>query len=186
MHSLFRNVKVKYALVEALRHCTGRTAHRRSRGTALPFLDHSTRRGWVFSVTSLPLFTPGKTRYPLYRRLGGPQGRSGQVQKTSPPSEFDIRTVQPVASRYTAYATRPTLFKARNKFLPSVHVVIQINPSHNSTTSASKTRSIVSYYMLSQYIVILHAKSPSLCFVGISWKGLRWLKFYSEVMDALR
>jgi hypothetical protein len=42
----------------------------------------------------------GKTRYPLYRRLGGPQGRSGQVQKISPPPGFDPRTVQPVASRY--------------------------------------------------------------------------------------
>ena len=29
---------------------------------------------------SLP---PGKSRYPLYRRLGGPQGRSGQVRKIS-------------------------------------------------------------------------------------------------------
>ena len=28
---------------------------------------------------------PGKTRYPLYRRLGEPQGRSGRVQKISPP-----------------------------------------------------------------------------------------------------
>ena len=43
----------------------------------------------------------GKTRYPLYRRLGGPQGRSGQVRKMSPPPGFDPRTVQPVASRYT-------------------------------------------------------------------------------------
>jgi hypothetical protein len=24
---------------------------------------------------------PGQTRYPLYRRLGGPQGRSGRVRK---------------------------------------------------------------------------------------------------------
>ena len=44
--------------------------------------------------------SPGKTRYPLYRRLGGPQGRSGQVRKISPPPEFDPRTFQPVASRY--------------------------------------------------------------------------------------
>ena len=50
----------------------------------------------------LPL---GKTRYPLYRRLVGPQGRSGQVQKISPAPGFDLRTVQPVASRYTDYAT---------------------------------------------------------------------------------
>jgi len=42
---------------------------------------------------------PGKTRYPLYRRLSGPQGRSGEVRKISPPTGFDPRTVRPVASR---------------------------------------------------------------------------------------
>ena len=32
-------------------------------------------------------YAPGKeTRYPLYRRLDGPQGRSGQVRKISPPT----------------------------------------------------------------------------------------------------
>jgi hypothetical protein len=30
--------------------------------------------------------SPGKTRYPLYRGLGGPQGRSGQVWKISAPT----------------------------------------------------------------------------------------------------
>ena len=48
---------------------------------------------------------PGKTRYLLYRRLGGPQGRSGHVRKISPPQVFDPRTVQPVGSRYTDYRT---------------------------------------------------------------------------------
>jgi hypothetical protein len=47
---------------------------------------------------------PGNTRYPLYRRLGEPQGRSGQVWKISPPPGFDPRTVQPVTSRYTDWA----------------------------------------------------------------------------------
>jgi hypothetical protein len=47
---------------------------------------------------------PGMTRYPLYRRLDGPQGRSGRVLKISPPLRFDPRTVQLVASRYTDYA----------------------------------------------------------------------------------
>ena len=37
--------KVKVTLVQALRLCTGRTAHRGSRGIALPFHDHCTRRG---------------------------------------------------------------------------------------------------------------------------------------------
>jgi len=50
-------------------------------------------------------FIPGKeTQYPLYRRLGGLQGRSGKVQKISPPPGFDHRNPQPVASRYTDYA----------------------------------------------------------------------------------
>jgi len=44
---------------------------------------------------------PGMTRYPLYRRLGGTQGRSGRVRNISPPPGFDPRTVQPVTSRYT-------------------------------------------------------------------------------------
>ena len=42
-----------------------------------------------------------KTRYPLHRRLGGPQGRSGRVWKISLPLGFDPRTIKPVASRYT-------------------------------------------------------------------------------------
>ena len=47
---------------------------------------------------------PGKTRYPLYTGLGGPQGRSGRLWKISPPPEFDPRTVQPAANRYTDWA----------------------------------------------------------------------------------
>jgi hypothetical protein len=50
------------------------------------------------------ILPPGKIRYPLYRRLGGPQGRSGRVLKISPPPGFDPRTFQPVASRYTDWA----------------------------------------------------------------------------------
>jgi hypothetical protein len=30
------------------------------------------------------VLTPGKTQYPLYRRLGGPQDRSGHVRRVSP------------------------------------------------------------------------------------------------------
>jgi hypothetical protein len=54
---------------------------------------------------------PGKTRYPLNRRLGGPQGRSGQVRKILPPPGFDPRTVQFVVSRYTVWATRPVMLE---------------------------------------------------------------------------
>ena len=47
---------------------------------------------------------PGKTRYPLYKRLGGPQGSSGGVWVISPLPGFDPRTVQPVANLYTDWA----------------------------------------------------------------------------------
>jgi hypothetical protein len=53
---------------------------------------------------TLAALTQGKNRYPLYRRLGGPQGRSEQVRKILPPPGFDHRTVQSVVSHYTDFA----------------------------------------------------------------------------------
>jgi len=35
-----------------------------------------------FITNTLP---PGKTRYPFYRRLGGPQGQFGQAENLAPP-----------------------------------------------------------------------------------------------------
>jgi hypothetical protein len=52
--------KIKVTLVQALRLCTGRTAHRGSRCIALLIHNHGTRRGRGVNVTSRPLFTPGK------------------------------------------------------------------------------------------------------------------------------
>ena len=59
---------------------------------------------------------PGKdTRYPFYSKLGGRQGRSGRVRKISPPPPhtpgFDLRAVQPVASRYAIYAIPAHFFE---------------------------------------------------------------------------
>jgi hypothetical protein len=62
--------KVKCTLVQVLRLCTGRTAHRGSRNTAIPFLDHGTRRGWGVSFTPRPLFTPGKDPVPILQEAG--------------------------------------------------------------------------------------------------------------------
>ena len=50
---------------------------------------------------------PEKTRYPLHRRLGGPHGWSGRAENLVP-TGIRYRTVQPVVSRYTDWATRPT------------------------------------------------------------------------------
>jgi hypothetical protein len=54
-----------------------RRTHRVSGGIAQLFLNLDTRRGCVVSITPRLPLPPGKTRYPLYRRLGGPQGQSG-------------------------------------------------------------------------------------------------------------
>jgi hypothetical protein len=59
---------------------------------------------WVVNATPRPLYPRGKTRYPLHRRMGKPQGRSGRMRNISSPSGFDPWTVQPVASRYTDWA----------------------------------------------------------------------------------
>ena len=61
-HSLTTSnkVKVKVTLLQALSLCTGHTAHRCSRGIALLFHGHGTRRGLGVSFTPLPLFTPAK------------------------------------------------------------------------------------------------------------------------------
>ena len=69
-----RAVKVKFTLVQTLKLCTGRTAHRGSRVIALPFLDHGTRRGWGVSVTPQLIFTPGKDPVPIVQETGWAPG----------------------------------------------------------------------------------------------------------------
>ena len=49
-------------------------------------------------------------RYPLYKRLCGPQGHCGQVREISLPPGFDPRTVQTVASCCTNYDILCVLF----------------------------------------------------------------------------
>jgi len=50
---------------------------------------------------------PGKTQYPFYRRLGGPQGQSGHTENLAP-TMIRSQTIQPVVSRYEDWATRST------------------------------------------------------------------------------
>jgi len=67
-------VKIKSTLVQALRLCTGRTAHSGSRGIALLFHDHDTRKGWGVRVTPRPLFTPGKDPVTIIQEAGWAPG----------------------------------------------------------------------------------------------------------------
>jgi hypothetical protein len=82
-----------------------RTGHESSEGGIYSFFNLGVRWGWVVNVTPRAFYSappPGKeTRYPLYRKLGGPQGRCGRVRKITPPPGFNPPTIQPVASGYT-------------------------------------------------------------------------------------
>jgi hypothetical protein len=119
------------------------------------FLELCTRRRWGVSVTFRPLSTQGKTRYPLYRRLGGPQDRSGQVRKISPPPGFDPLTVQPVASSYTDCATRPTCIKlvtslwSWDRILDAVFESLykRSQQTHTHSLFLSKNVAILTHYL---------------------------------------
>ena len=96
---------VKCTTVQALRLCTGRTAHRGSRGIALLFYDHGARRGWGVSVKPRPLFTPGKEQVPIVQEAGwapGPVWTGAENLALT-----GIRSPDRPARSYTDYATRP-------------------------------------------------------------------------------
>ena len=70
------------------------------RGIALLFHDRGTKGGEWSAARPGRTLPPGKTRCPFYRRLGGPQGRSGRTENLVP-TGIRSRTVQTVISRYT-------------------------------------------------------------------------------------
>jgi hypothetical protein len=129
--SIRRKVKVKCTLVQALRLCTGRTADRGSRGIALLFHDHGTRREWEVSVTPRPLFTSGKDPVPIVQEAGWALGsvRTGAEKLAHTGIQSPDRPARPVAKQIELpgprclmtvwiYKRRSTLtFRRRNYFL---------------------------------------------------------------------
>jgi hypothetical protein len=90
-----------------------RTSHEGVCGSAYidpHFLDLGTSWRWVVSFMLLPLYSRVKSpRYPLDRRLGGPQGQSGRRRedKLLDPHRYsnsDQSVVQSVDNRYTDWA----------------------------------------------------------------------------------
>jgi len=79
---------------------------------------------------------PGKNRYPLYRRLGGPQGRSGRAQNLGP-TGIGSRTAHPVVSRYTDWAIR-VHGNDLIKFPPLFHLSCMKVNRHSSGTDVIK------------------------------------------------
>ena len=83
-------------------------AQRVGKGIALLFHDRALEGGERSAARRGRTLPPGKTRYPFYRRLGGHQGRSGRAENLVL-TGIRSRTVQPVVSRYTDWATGPTI-----------------------------------------------------------------------------
>ena len=86
---------------------------------------------------------PGKTRYLLCRRLGGPQGRSGQVGKISPPT--GIRSPDRPARSQSLYRLR---YPAHKHLVNSQ----KLHTSKNSINNIQRNAQIFQY-------TVLHLKS---------------------------
>jgi hypothetical protein len=66
--------KVKVTLVQALRLCTDRTAHRGSRGIVVPIHDHGSRRGVRGQRHAPAILYPGKDPVPIVQEAGWAPG----------------------------------------------------------------------------------------------------------------
>jgi len=96
---------------------------------------------------------PGKSRYPFYRRLGGPQGRSGRAENVVP-TGIRSRTVQPVVSRYTDWATHITYIYIY------IYIYLYASNKYISTLLRTKSRKLCSeiilYFFLKLWIAEKH------------------------------
>jgi hypothetical protein len=112
---------------------------------------------------------PGKTRYPLYRRLGGPQGRSGQLRETSPPAGIRS-TDRPAGSKslyrlsYPGSPLRQCAFQITNPFLNLITVRSResvTNPDHlnkiNNTWHVTYSKPI--QLIQRRIYILLHAST---------------------------
>jgi len=125
---------------------------------------------------TLPL---GKTRYPFYKRLGGPQGRSGRAENLVP-TGIRSRTVQSVVSRYTDWATWPTPSKLNvlyftkqcyiGKSLISNETDYSTNPWKSVRLSLRcRSAAILTYFLYSASFVTFLEKQKCVC---IPWTTL--------------
>jgi hypothetical protein len=102
---------------------------------------------------------PGKTRYPLYRRLGGPQNRSGQVRKTS--HSTGIRSLDLPARSQSLY---------RLSYLAHVYIYIDV-PQYP------------------RIIIIINNNSYLLTAIGLSPGGIdsfTYIQFIKLILNLLR
>ena len=166
-------VKVKWS-----RYRSG-GAQRVGRGIALLFHDRSTRRGRVVSSMPQPHLTPRKDPVPILQEAGWAPGPVRTGRKSCPHRDL-IPDCQPIVSRYTDWATRPTcrslvqvLFQCRTQYWRAQDIIGDYAPCDGTHT----LKHAVPHLCRAQYcrvssVICCHAAGS--CFAdSMSWLGLK-------------
>ena len=121
-------------------------------------------------------FILGKFRYPLYRRLGGPKGRSGRVRKISPPT--GIRSPDCPARSESLYRLR-----CRNALSTTkLEVTRHVTPNSTMKNQLLTTCSIYLFIYLFIYLSIcMHTDGFLKCCSRFCPKGvIQKILFYGR------
>ena len=97
-------------------------------------LDLCTRSGEGSASRPSSYLPPGNTRYPFYRRLGGPQGRSGLVRKISPHRDSIPGPSSPQAVAIPTTLPGPQELQVNGLNIQGLIVTIRDNNCTNSST----------------------------------------------------
>jgi hypothetical protein len=117
--------------------------------------------GCVVSITPRPLLLPGKEPVPTVQEAGWAPGPVWTGEGNLAPSGFDARTFQPVASRYTDWATpdhheiwNVTIFrKPAEKIQNSLIIISSYWPSDTPIFI------VLTYYMGNMFRLIIKSSS---------------------------
>ena len=134
----------------------------------------------MVNATPQPQYLPGKTRYPLYRRLGGPQGRSGRVRKILPPT--GIRPPDRPAhseSLYRSphhamhcYAGHWALVATWNKFWDKFLILYTYHPDTILYIYAKKDVRTAFFWVITQRVVVIYYR-----YFGTTYRSyLQWTR----------
>jgi hypothetical protein len=126
---------------------------------------------------SLP---PGKNWCPLYRRLGGLQGRSGQVRKISPPTGIrspgrPARSQSTYRLRYPAHRKEGTKWILRKQHTCSC--LFQVRQEKNHNTKTAEKGALLGHYVASSVNFLQSFREnlfvPSFFFILDPYRGDR-------------
>jgi hypothetical protein len=104
----------------------------------------------------------GKTRYPFYRRLGGPQSRPGQLRKISPHRDSIPGPSNPQRVAIPTEISRPAKKTSRNK-------IYRAFGSYSGNVSLPTW--CISYLKETHLHLLLQCH---VCLQGVGWGGTDW------------